>query len=86
LIGPALKEMSDRAHDIYTSDLYGGPDAIVGFSMDVDSMSSKGMSMMQVTMYGTAVKLHKIGPGIAGSQVVESNSHGTSFVDKQLTA
>jgi uncharacterized protein YbjQ (UPF0145 family) len=86
LIGPALKEMSDFAHDLYTSDIYGGPDAIVGYSMDVDSMSSKGMSMMQVTMFGTAVKLHKIGPGIADSQAVASHSNGFPLPNQQLSA
>ncbi len=65
LILPAMRELSDRAHDIYTSDVYGAPDAILGFSMSVIPVSSKGMSMMQATMYGTAVKLHKVERSVA---------------------
>ena len=65
LIVPALRELSDRAHDVYGSDELGAPDAITGFSMEVVPLSSKNMSMMQVTLYGTVVKLHPDSPSVA---------------------
>ncbi len=55
LIFPALRELSDQAHDIYTIDGV-SPDAIMGLVMDVQSVSSKGMAMQQITAYGTAVR------------------------------
>lgn len=64
LILPALRELSDRAHEIYQSDALGPPDAITGFSMEVVPLSSKNMSMMQVTLYGTVVKLHPVIPQV----------------------
>lgn len=75
LIVPALREMSDRAHELYASDLDGAPDAIVGFAMAVTPMSSKGMSMMQVTMYGTVVKLHKVPDRTAGDTTLAPQAH-----------
>lgn len=55
LIVPALRELSDQAHDIYTVDGI-APDAIMGLVMDVQSVSSTEMAMMQITVYGTAVR------------------------------
>lgn len=55
LIFPALRELSDQAHDIYTVGEE-APDAIMGLVMDVQSVSSKGMAMMHITVYGTAVR------------------------------
>lgn len=55
LIFPTLRDLSDQAHDIYTvNDV--PPDAIVGLMMNVQSVPSKGMAMMQITVYGTAVR------------------------------
>ena len=55
LIVPALRELSDQAHEIYTVDGI-APDAIMGLVMDVQSVSSTGMAMMQITVYGTTVR------------------------------
>lgn len=55
LIFPTLRDLSDQAHDIYTVDDV-PPDAIVGLMMNVQSVPSKGMAMMQITIYGTAVR------------------------------
>ena len=55
LIFPALRELSDQAHDIYTIDGV-APAAIMGLVMDLQSVSSKGMAMQQITAYGTAVR------------------------------
>ena len=55
LIVPALRELSDQAHDIYTVDGI-APDAIMGLVMDVQSVSSTGVAMMQITVYGTTVR------------------------------
>src|SRR5262249_4421438 len=55
LIYPTLRELCNQAHDIYTVDGV-GPDAIVGLVMNVQSVPSKGMAMMQITVYGTAVR------------------------------
>ena len=61
LIKPALQELSDMACELYRDARRGPPDAIVGFTMSVQPMGAKGMSMMKVTMYGTAVRLKKLG-------------------------
>ena len=55
LIFPTLRELSNQAHEIYTVEGV-GPDAIVGLIMNVQSVPSKGMAMMQITVYGTAVR------------------------------
>ena len=55
LIFPTLRDLSDQAHDIYTVNNV-PPDAIVGLMMNVQSVPSKGMAMMQITVYGTAVR------------------------------
>lgn len=55
LIFPTLRDLSDQAHDIYTVNNV-PPDAIVGLMMNVQSVPSKGMAMMQITIYGTAVR------------------------------
>jgi uncharacterized protein YbjQ (UPF0145 family) len=60
LILPSMREMSDRSHETYSSDLYGAPDCIMGFTMSVLPLSSKGMSMMQATLVGTVCKLHEV--------------------------
>ena len=70
LIIPALRELSDLAHHIYGSELHGAPDAILGFVMNVQPLSSKGMSMMQVTMFGTVVKFHPVASSGASSSSV----------------
>lgn len=60
LILPSMREMSDRSHETYYSDLHGSPDCIMGFTMSVLPLSSKGMSMMQATLVGTVCKLHEV--------------------------
>ena len=55
LIFPTLRDLCNQAHEIYTVDDV-GPDAIVGLVMNVQSVPSKGMAMMQITVYGTAVR------------------------------
>jgi uncharacterized protein YbjQ (UPF0145 family) len=60
LILPSMREMSDRSHETYYSDLHGSPDCIMGFTMNVLPLSSKGMSMMQATLVGTVCKLHEV--------------------------
>ena len=56
LIFPALRELSNQAHDLYTTEEWGPPDAIFGLVVDVQSVSSKNMAMMHVTTYGTAIR------------------------------
>ena len=53
LIFPTLRELCNQAHDIYTVDGV-GPDAIVGLVMNVQSVPSKGMAMMQITVFRSA--------------------------------
>lgn len=60
LILPSMRELSDRSHETYYSDLHGSPDCIMGFTMNVYPLSSKGMSMMQATLAGTVCKLHEV--------------------------
>lgn len=60
LILPAMREMSDRSHETYHSERLGAPDCIMGFTMKVLPLSSKGMSMMQATLVGTVCKLHEV--------------------------
>ena len=55
LVFPTLRDLSDQAHDLYTVNNV-PPDAIVGLMMNVQSVPSKGMAMMQITVYGTAVR------------------------------
>lgn len=58
LIFPALRELSDEAHRIYTTKEY-HPDAIMGLIIETKELSGKGMSMMMCTVYGTAVQYVK---------------------------
>ena len=56
LIFRALRSLSDQAWMVYGSN---GEhiDAIVGLTVDVQPIASKGMAMMQITAYGTVAVL-----------------------------
>lgn len=56
LIFRALRGLSDQAWEVYGSNGE-NVDAIVGLTVDVQPIASKGMAMMQITAYGTVAVL-----------------------------